>query len=156
MKNKKIPIHSITDLITNSSTTIFTYSKGSEKALYEMIDEIFNIFGINKKCEDVFNAIILCEESYNYSEYISDLDESEYPEGITKETDIEQLYEDVKNGKINKPDWFNDVESREDSYSCFTPSTYLYLNTKSDEYAKLANLVTNFLYSTDHDATRDG
>jgi hypothetical protein len=154
--NKKIPIHSVTDLITNSSTTIFTYSEGSEIALCEMIDEIFKIFGINKKCEDVFDTVILCNDSYKYSEYIDELEESELPEGITKETNINELFNDVQKGKVIKPDWFKTVESSENSYDYFTPSTYLNLVPKLPEYEKLADLVTNFLYSTNHDATRDG
>ena len=53
----KLPLHSLTDLITNSSTVIYTYSDNSEKALREMIDEIFHVLGVKKKCDDVFTVL---------------------------------------------------------------------------------------------------
>ena len=149
---KKIAIHSVTDLITNSSTNIFTYSGGSEGALQSMINELFKVFGINKTCEEIFNTVVLCEDSEYYSEYISDLGE-EYPEGIDENTDIEELYESVKAGKTPKPDWFVEAEESENSYHGYPPSTMLYLSPKSEEYEKLADLVSNFLYSTGHEVT---
>lgn len=51
----KIKIHSATDLITNSSTVIFTYSDSSPDALKEMINEFFKAFNINKQCDDILN-----------------------------------------------------------------------------------------------------
>lgn len=51
MENKKqvIKIHSITDLITNSSTTIYTLSDASKDAAIDMINSFFQAFGINLK-----------------------------------------------------------------------------------------------------------
>jgi hypothetical protein len=49
----KIKFHSLTDIITNSSTTIYTYSDKSSKACKEMVDEIFETLGIDKSCDDV-------------------------------------------------------------------------------------------------------
>jgi len=145
----KIPIHSTTDLITNSSTVIFTYSEGSEKALVEMINELFKTFHIYKKCEDVFDTVILAEE-----EHYTEAPEKLLPEGLDQE-DVIQLYRDVTTGKVPKPDWFKDVEDHEDSYDYYTPSTFLHLIPKSPEYNQLALLIDRFLYSTDHEATRD-
>lgn len=146
-----VPIHSATDLITNSSTVIFTYSEGSKGILADMINELFTTFGIDKKCEDVFDSVVLCDDDYKYIEYL----ENNEVEGANKEN-VVQLYEDVKAGKVEKPDWFKEVEEQEDSWSYYTPSTYLYLIPKEEKYAKLAGLIKSFLYSTDHEATRDG
>ena len=153
MKKIKIPIHSITDLITNSSTVIFTYSSGSESALEEMINELFKTFNINKTCADVFDMVILCDGYNDYDEYLGKLDE--LPKG-TKDIDIKELYNDVQSGKIPKPKWFNEAEAEETRCDYFTPDTYLYLNPKEKKYEKLAELVHKFLYSTNHEATRDG
>jgi len=144
----KIPIHSTTDLITNSSTVIFTYSESSESAVVQMIDEVFAAFDIDKKCEDVFDTVVLTDK-YRYGEGA--------PEGFFLS---DQLYDDVLAGKTPKPDWFNDVESFPDhidqgSYDYYSPSTYLHLIPKKEEYKKLATLIKKFLYSTDHEATRD-
>lgn len=142
----KIPLHSTTDLITNSSTVIFTYSESSESALVEMINEVFKTFGINKTCEDVFQTVVLTD-GYRYLE-------SEDSEGMTSEQ-VNQLYADVLTGKIEKPEWFKNAEEHE-NYEYFTPDTYLHLIPKKEEYKKLATLIKNFLYSTDHEAQRDG
>lgn len=153
---KKIKIHSFTDLITNSSTVIFTYSEGSDAALEEMINELFKTFGIDKTCKEVFNMVILCEDDYLYRDYINELSNEELPEGITTETDFNQLCTDVRTGKIEKPKWFKDVEENENDDSYYCPSTTLELIPKKEEYRKLADLITKFLYSTYHEATRDG
>jgi hypothetical protein len=154
----KIPIHSTTDLITNSSTVIFTYSHGCEKPMEEMVNEIFKTFGVDKTFDQVFDSVVLCDDDYKYSEYISTLAENgdTYPEGIDDNTDVSNLVELVKTGKTPKPDWFNTVEEIQDSYDYFLPSTMLYLIPKEKEYEKLGKLITAFLYSTDHEATRDG
>lgn len=148
----KIPFHSATDLITNSSTVIFTYSENSEAALKEMINELFETFGIDKKCEDVFDTIVLADE-YQYTE--TALEADLLPEGITSE-DAERIYEEVLSGKIPKPDWFKKIEEQESSWNYFLPSTYLHLIPKKPEYEKLASLVHKFLYSTNHEGTYDG
>ena len=146
----RIPIHSTTDLITNSSTTIFTYSQSSERAIVELIDEFFKAFLLPYKCEDVFDTVVL-SDSYSFEDAV----ENELaPEGMTKD-EVMQLYEDVKTGKAKKPDWFKNIEEQEDSWNYYTPSTYLHLIPKKEEYAQLATLISKFLYSTDHEASHD-
>jgi len=148
----------MTDLITNSSTTIFTYSEGSEKVVIEMIDEFFKTFGIDKKCEDVFDVVVLAEK-YEYTENLDRWSEDELkdflPEGVTIEN-IDQIYDDVASGKVKKPEFFDKIEEMENSYNYFTPSTYLHLIPKGEEYANLGALIHNFLYSTHHEGTYDG
>lgn len=148
----KIAIHSTIDLITNSSTEIFIYSGSSKSILEEMINEIFKAFGINKTCDDVFSSIVLCENSNPYEEYF----EANKLGAEFGDVDIEQLYEDVKSGKVPKPNWFNDAEGVEDSWSYYTPSTYLYLTPKKEEYKNLSELICKFLYSTHQEATYNG
>jgi len=154
----KVKIHSTTDLITNSSTVIFTYSEGSEGSLKEMVNEIFKTFNINKTYDEVFNTVVLCEDEYLYGEYIENLEDDgdDLPEGITEETDISKLVDDVKSGKLEKPKWFNDVEEKDNHCDYFRASTTLHIIPKLAEYQKLADLIQIFLYSTSHEATRDG
>ena len=146
----KIPIHSTTDLITNSSTVIFTYSENSENAIVEMIDEVFKTFGVHKKCKDVFDTVVLSEKYQYTEEYVDEYS----PDEMTPEQ-ILQLYDDVKAGKVEKPEWFNEIESHED-WSYYTPSTFLHLIPKKEEYKKLAELIKKFLYSPNHEASNDG
>jgi len=152
MKTIKICIHSVIDVITNSSTEIFIYSEGCESALLEMINEFFKSFNINKTFDEVFNTVILCDY-YHYSDYILDLDEEDLPEGITKETNIDKLYEDVANGIIKKPNWFTDVEQYGADYGEYTPATFIHIIPKEKQYEKLAELIKKFLYSTNHEAS---
>lgn len=121
-------IHSFTDLITNSSTTIYTNSNGSIDACREMIDEFFKVLGVDKKCDDVFNLVVTMIDPYIYKDF------------GRKEFSKEML-NDVRAGKIEKPQWMADVEKRDDI------STHLYITAKSPEYEKLAVLVKKFLYS---------
>ena len=103
-----IQIHSVTDLITNSSTVIFTYSENSLNSLKEMINEIFKTFGIDKTCDEVFNLVVLCNKHYYYQQYLDEL--AEDGDEVPEVSDLNQLIIDVQEGKVEKPEWFNKVE----------------------------------------------
>ena len=152
----KIKLHSVTDLITNSSTVIFTYSGGTIQPLKDMINEILKTFNIDKTCDELFDAVILNDDSDTYSEWIEECNNGKYPKGVDENTDIEKLWNDVLAGKVPKPDWFKEVEESEMRCEYYTPSTFLYLIPKEEQYRKIGNLIKTFLYSTDHEATRDG
>ena len=163
----KISIHSFTDLITNSSTTIFTYSDNSLEACREMIDEFFKALGVDKKCDDVFNLVVTMD-SYSYTEYMDDeeeddeededededegSEEEEEEEESVDEKSIAKTVKDVQEGKIAKPKWMVDAED----YAKNTdepPETFLHISAKSPEFEKLAQLVSTFLYSTEQEAS---
>lgn len=151
----KIDIHSITDLITNSSTTIFTYSEGSVKAVKDMFGELAKTFNITKSFDEMFVIITLADADV-YAEYIDSLDKKDYPDGITQETSFYELVNDVRSGKVEKPEWFEEAENTENSYNYYRPSNELYLIPKSEEYVNLGKAIINFLYSTDHEAMYEG
>ena len=127
METMEIRIHSVTDLITNSSTTIYTNSLGSIGACKEMIDEFFKVLGVDKKCDDVFNLVVTMEDTYIYEDLNNDFSD--------------ELLNDVRTGKVEKPKWMIDAERSADI------NTYLHVTAKSPEYEKLAKLVKTFLYS---------
>jgi len=174
-----VQFHSITDLITNSSTTIYTYSSESLEACKEMIDEVFNTLGIDKKCDDVFRLTVLAEESYIYDEWKNKLDEDEDEDDFDDDddddlnedeedeedgdededededeelSDIDKLINEIVHGRAEKPQWMTDAEEDEDEYG-YTPSTKLYIVAKSPEFEALAQKIANFLYSTSQEAT---
>ena len=150
----------MTDLITNSSTVIYTYSDASEGTLRCMIDEVFRIFNINKTCDDVFNLSVTLEQEYNYTEYLKNCDE--IPEELTGLSDkkfkeaIEKTIQDVKNGLIKKPEWMAKAENARDNDYGYGYSTNLNITPKAPEYERLATLVDKFLYSPSHEAAYNG
>lgn len=177
-----IPLHSITDKITNSSITIFTYSEGSIDACKDLINEIFKTFGVDKKCDDVFILTLLAQNLYTYYEYFEDDEEDEEEneedeneeseesvddKGLISEDELKQLnvdkrekyikslIEDIYNGKVEKPEWMLKAEEKT-NYNDLTPSTSLYIVSKEPQFEKLAKLIKEFLYSTEHEAVRDG
>lgn len=168
-----IPLHSITDKITNSSITIFTYSEGSIDACKDLINEIFKTFGVDKKCDDVFILTLLAQDLYTYYEYFNDEDEDEENEESVDDKDlisenelkqlnvdkreeyIKSLIENIYNGKVEKPEWMLKAEQKTNYYD-LSPSTSLYIVSKEPQFEKLAKLIKEFLYSTEHEAVRDG
>lgn len=171
--------HSVIDLITNSSTVIYTYSGASLEACREMIDEVFKALGVDKKCDDVFTLTVLAEED-TYEEWKAnheddededeeDLDEDEDEDDGDgdgdedeeddedededgEETDISKLMDDVMYGRAEKPAWMTDAEEEEDDMG-FTPETTLHIVAKDPAFENLAKLVTEFLYSTHHEGS---
>lgn len=162
MESIKIKLHSMTDLITNSSTVIYTYSDASKEACEKMIDAIFETFGIDKKCSDVFTLKVETEDISQYlnSPHSDDvpkdmLTESKYGQYFNSEK-LSELRDSVSRGEVEQPQWLTDeIEHAEDSRDCPLETT-LVITPKEEKYAKLAELIRKFLYSTDHEATRDG
>ena len=88
------------------------------------------------------------------------MDEDDIPEGIRElgYVELEQyckdLYIKIANGEVQKPDWLNKAERYERNYNL--PETTLTILPKAPEYQKLADLISKFLYSTQHEASYDG
>jgi len=127
----KIPMHSVIDLITNSSTEIFTYSENSLEPAKELINEILKLQGVDKTCDDVFDLSIQFDE-YGLDQYI------EF-ENYDRDIDGDEIRKQILEG--NKPDWFED----------YHVETNLVIEPKDEAYANLAELMVKFLYSPSHD-----
>lgn len=143
-KTIKIKIHSTVDLITNSSTVIFTYSEGAIKEVKEVIDEVLKLQGIDKRADDLFYIDTFLDKTCNYKK------QEDFPEN----GDIDEIINDVLIGKIDRPKWMNDAEEDE-SWNGYRGDTMLYIKPKESKYEGLAQKLISFLYSTNHEATRD-
>ena len=168
-KTNPIKIHSMTDLITNSSTVIYTYSDRSPKALKEMIDEVFSVLGVDQKCDDVFTISVAKDSAELDLDAcvdwaVDNSDMSGVPEVFSGDDEdvwyhtMSDFLDDIGDGKMEKPKWFVNMEEglEEESYDSYPPETTLKVIAKDPKYEKLAELVVKFLYSTNHEATRDG
>lgn len=132
----KIPVHSIIDLITNSSTEIFVHSENSLKPCKELINEFLKVFNVGQDtslhgltCDDIFDISIEVDKSsaQDYKDYyMDDVDE----EDIKK-------FDDYIEGKGKCPSF---VEN-------YHLETYLVLKAKDPKYSKLGELFKTFLYS---------
>ena len=131
-----IPVHSVIDLITNSSTEIFVYSEKSLEPCKELINEILSLQGIDKKCDDLFDIKVVFDER-GLDDYIeNEKYEAKYNK---KEFDEEKIKSEILEG--NFPDWFEK----------YHVETVLQITPKEEKYNKLAKLLGKFLYSPDHE-----
>ncbi len=157
----KVNIHSMTDLITNSSTVIYTYSDRSKPVLEELVNEILVLIGSDKKCSDVFNIVVMFNETDVYFQWV-DLHPDEIPEEFIENSRAGEkfnvLLDDICSGKVERPEWFVEMEKQiADGYRYdYSPDTSLCVTAKDPKFENLAKLVVKFLYSTSHEATRDG
>ena len=140
----KLCIHSITDLITNSSTTIYTYSDASPQACREMIDSIFESFGMPHKCDDIFNLVLLLDQDYRYEYWLK-------REGHIIGGDLDELIKNIKAGKVEKPSWMVTAEEDNDE----SGGTTLHISAKNPNFDHLAKKIYNFLYSTNAEEGSD-
>jgi transglutaminase-like putative cysteine protease len=101
MKPIKIKLHSSVDLITNSSTVIFTYSEGAVQAVRELVNEMLKVFGHEDKTfDDLFYAETFLEEEYYYSE-----NNSKFPDNVEDTAEfLKNIKAQVLVGEIEKPD----------------------------------------------------
>lgn len=149
MEAIKLKFHSLVDVITNSSTTIYTYSDGSVAPAKELVTEFARVMGFTESVDDMFRFIIVCEDDYYYYE-------TEDIEGRPEdEAEQRRIVKAVMKGEISKPQWMLDVEEREDKWSYTTPATDLLIVPLDDKYADLGKALVKFLYSTDHEEVSD-
>ena len=166
----KFRMHSLVDVITNSSTVIYTYQDGSINPAKELINEMLSLSRItDKNADDIFYFGIFCEDDY-YLDTLSDKDlDVEYPykyypnsgygsperkqweEGRTKWLENFQL--SIMKGEIEKPQWMIDIEEDCDSWN---PSSYLNIVPKDEKYAEFGNKISALLNSISADGGRDG
>lgn len=158
----KLNIHSIVDVITNSSTTIYTYQNSTKEAK-ELLQEILNFVGKGETVDDVFNIGVFLEDVDQYAEYLAEHIEEEggeCPDDFPKDwkeqgTYVKNLQDKILRGEMNKPQWMKDAEEYEDGMG-YTYPTSLHIVSKDEKYSKLIEKILAFLNSTDNDAFRDG
>lgn len=136
----KFKMHSATDLITNSSTTIYTYSGSSPNACKEMINAFFSAFGINLTCDDAFTLLVIMNDSYHYENWLNS-------SGCDVDGDVDAFISKVENGEVEKPKWMFEAENYCEREGTGT-GTSLCIIAKKPEYEDLAQKIGKFLYST--------
>lgn len=158
-----IKLHSITDLITNSSTTIYTYSENSIDALKELVDEFFKSFNIDKKCDDIFQISLEKNDESFLDDCIDWLDSASDDNVLYKipkkflneetcEEELANLIKSIKSGAVQKPKWFKIMEEEIEENRSLPAETFIKIQVKDKKYEKLAKLIFDFLYSTNHEA----
>lgn len=136
----KINVHSIVDLITNSSTSIFTFYDKSVDIAKEMINEFLLVLGHEGKTwKDFFViGVFLDADIYQYTASdISDVDVS-YEQ-------INDLIHNILHGRIEKPEWMKEIEkSYADEYG---RGNEIYIESLEPEYDKLASDISKLIVS---------
>ncbi len=151
----KIKLHSSVDLITNSSTVIFTYSEGSLKAVKDLVNEMLKVFGKTETFDDIFYAEIFLDEDSYYLESGSCPEELTNGDWKQNQENFAKFKLSILKCEIEKPQWMENVEKSE-NYDYYGKSTSLELCAKDEKYSNLANALLRYLYSTDHEAIYDG
>jgi hypothetical protein len=151
-----IKIHSVVDVITNSSSVIYTFSGSAIKPLKELFTEIFKLLGEPQHVDDVFDIVAIPDGDVLYDHFINfveDLDPewpyyerykkiSEMSPSSRQDSELVNLFAEKYKRGI-KEDW---MDVGEDS------GTELKIFVKDEKYNELANKAINFLYSTQHES----
>lgn len=164
-------VHSIVDVITNSSTTIYTYQDGCEAPVRELINEMLKLSGISDvKSEDVFYMGTFCDDDRyfeqlegsdadydeNVPQVIGEWGSEEYKDSITARTEwMKRIKLAIVMGEIKKPGWMKDVESGGDD-SEYRPDNRLMLVPKNEKYTELGRAIEKVLKSVEADGGYDG
>lgn len=153
MKEIKLNLHSVVDLITNSSTVIFTY-QDSVKQTKDLVNEILKLLGTtDKTADDIFYYGVFIDDYYRYLESPNFI----MPEGITDAVKyFRSLQLSILKGEIEKPQWMDEVEDNMQDYYEWAPSRTLHLIAKDEKYEPLANKIKLLLDSVSADGGFDG
>jgi hypothetical protein len=130
MKILKIKFHSVVDVITNSSTVIYTFQNSKVQAK-ELVQEILNLANIKDKTPDDIFYYKTFPEDDRLKDYYNDNDYS-------NEMSFEEFKIKLMKDEINT-DFIEDI----------TGYTYLYLLPKDEKYTSLADKIERLLCSVD-------
>lgn len=139
-----VKLHSLIDLITNSSTEIFVHSDDSIEPAKDLLNEFLKLNGSNQKWDEVFEISLVEDETtiLDYMEYRLDDDMEEFnkifPDDIFNKEIALAYISDVFKGIIETPDWWLDE---------FDIQTFLKIKCKDSKYDHFLELLDKFLYS---------
>jgi hypothetical protein len=147
MDSIKFNLHSIVDVITNSSTVIYTIQKDTE-VVKQLVAEVLELMGrTDLTPDDVFTYNTSVDDYYYVDRaYDEELPEDIYDEeGIINDHKLENYVEKFLSGEIEKPEWAKNIENSSEM------SVYMSLTPKSEEFAKLGQRIISVLNSTDYE-----
>jgi hypothetical protein len=145
----KIPVHSLIDLVTNSSTEIFVHSEDSVAPAKELLTELLRLQGSTLTCDEVFEVTCQIDDD-GLENYFGDLeyhDEdlneqlglSEISDWKKRNEKIKEIVKEIREGKREMPEL--------DEYSV---QTFLIVKSKDPKYDNLVNMLVKLLYSPDY------
>lgn len=143
----KIKLHSVIDVITNSSTEIYVFQDASLSAFKELVDAMILTFKVPYSTEEMFGCDVFLDDTYYYVEGYREYQNSE--ETVTYET-IGKIMDSILLGEIEKPEWMKEIENQTQR------ATSLYIIPKKPEFGKLSKQILNFLNSPSYDAEFEG
>lgn len=152
----KLKIHSAVDLITNSSTTIYTFHDKCIGPLKELVNEMLSVMNHTETFDDIMRADIFLD-SYNYVNRFEDYNVGDYTYEncinnvrgeLSPSKYVEKLIECTLKGEIVKPDWMKAIEDHYQDSEVYN-DTFLLIKAKDPIYQPLCNKLMNFLNSID-------
>ncbi len=164
----KSNIHSIVDVITNSSTVIFTYQNSTSEAK-ALVGEVLKLMGSDLGPDDVFFYGIFNEDYDRYFDIMNEVGEDcpqiDYENtkyGTTERTAqteaqskwFDDLLLSIMKGEQKKPEWMEECEGEDGDY--WEPSSCLHMIPKDEKFQGLADKISNLLSSVSADGGRDG
>lgn len=143
-------IHSIVDVITNSSTVIYTYQEDSIEPAKELVNEMLKLSGITDKiADDIFCFNVLYNLEVLHDLYHDNID-PEYNDNYDK---IDSYITNcIQNNNI--PNWMIPNDSNYSGYD-LPRSTELYITVKEPQYQNLADKLLIFLNSPNMESRYD-
>jgi hypothetical protein len=156
---QKVQLHSSVDVITNSSTVIYTYQNSIEQAK-ELVQAVLDLQGLpDVTPDDVFYYGIFCDSYEGPKEapqinWRADIENRRFQQQLREEW-FRDLKLSIMKGEQDKPAWMIAEENGGD-WDNWTPSTYLHLEPKDEKYSDLADKICSLLNSVSADGGRDG
>lgn len=162
VKGFVLNFHSFVDVITNSSTTIYTYSKSSIEPAKKLINSFVKLMGYSKTADEMFFIDCFPDFWEKWDDFIERTVENDFDEETEsiKNMDFherkeyfEKLKYDIASGAKERPAW---IDYEPDDYYYPSSGTNIYIYPKSKKFKEVAEALVTFLYSTEHAARYEG
>lgn len=170
-------LHSYVDIITNSSTVIYTWSEGSIDKAKELLQAMFELFGetdVDVEEEFYFNVFpdeieslnreLLFKKGYKLARERPENMWADENEDARKKyfSEFNLIYDDLKNKFLTNdpetPDWYKELVEEsllETDGFYMRKDNNLIITPKNNKYQHVVDKMIAFLYSTQHDGVRN-
>ena len=139
----KLKLHSVVDVITNSSTVIYTIQNDID-VIKGLVQEVLTLMGkTDLTPDDVFYYTTSVEDYY----YIDRAYDEELPSDVYDEDGdiidrrLEEYVEKFLKGEIEKPEWAKNIEGSGET------SVFMSITPKKEEFTKLGEHIVSVLNS---------
>lgn len=150
-----LKMHSVVDLITNSSSVIYTDYTNTVEAVKDLMSEILSAMEEEVSVDDVIFVDTIKDSYWYFDQYDSLMSDTSKEDYDPLPEDWNTQYYQYRAGIIEKPEWMTFIEQNSNSYGWQKDNDIL-IRAKEPRFEGIVKKIEAVIFSPSQDAGYDG